>query len=87
MQFENIINTIQLGNSYDLIKQIPDNSIDLVIINPPYEYTTGGKGKNQTGEYKALFDRKNKNRSDLEKFTKNGLTQGQAHVWADKQWI
>ena len=51
MQFENIINTIQLGNSYDLIKQIPDNSIDLVIIDPPYEYTTGGKGKNQTGEY------------------------------------
>ena len=45
MQFENIINTIQLGNSYDLIKQIPDNSIDLVIIDPPYEYTTGGKGK------------------------------------------
>lgn len=85
MQFENIINTIQLGNSYDLIKQIPDNSIDLVIIDPPYEYTTGGKGKNQTGEYKALFDRKNKNRSDLEKFTKNGLTQGQAHVWADKE--
>jgi DNA modification methylase len=37
---------------YEGVKKIPDNSIDLVIIDPPYEYTTGGTGKNQTGEYK-----------------------------------
>lgn len=42
MKFENMINAITLGDSYKLIKDIPDNSIDLVIIDPPYEYTTGG---------------------------------------------
>lgn len=41
--FENMINKIILGDSYKLIKNIPDKSIDLVIIDPPYEYVTGGK--------------------------------------------
>ena len=80
-ELDNIYNE----DCYEAIKKIPDKSIDLVIIDPPYEYTTGGCGKNQTGEYKALFDRKNKNRSDLEKFTQKGLNKGQARVWADKE--
>ena len=32
MKFEEIINTIQLGDCYELIKDIPDKSIDLVYI-------------------------------------------------------
>ncbi len=36
------INKILLGDSYKLIRKIPDNSIDLIITDPPYEYTTGG---------------------------------------------
>jgi DNA modification methylase len=39
-----MINTIQLGNCYELIKNIPDKSIDLVYIDIPYEYENGGKG-------------------------------------------
>ena len=39
MLFESMINTIMLGDSYKLIKDIPDNSIDLVIIDPPYRIT------------------------------------------------
>lgn len=65
-KFEDMINTIQLGDCYELIKNIPDNSIDLVYIDPPYEYTTGGCGKNQTGEYKKLCERKYKSRATLE---------------------
>ena len=30
------INKIHLGDCYELIKQIPDKSVDLVIIDPPY---------------------------------------------------
>ena len=30
------LNKIHLGDSYELIKEIPDNSVDLVIIDPPY---------------------------------------------------
>lgn len=42
MKFEDMINTIQLGDCYELIKNIPDKSIDLVYIDVPYEYESGG---------------------------------------------
>ena len=42
MKFEDMINTIQLGSCYELIKQIPDNSIDLVYIDIPYLFESGG---------------------------------------------
>ena len=58
MKFKNMINTITLGDSYKLIKYIPDNSVDLIIIDPPYKYTTGGgagcfgsKKRNYHNEY------------------------------------
>ena len=44
MKFEVMINTITLGDSYELIKDIPNNSIDLVIIDPPYEFDNSGGG-------------------------------------------
>jgi len=34
--FQDMLNTITLGNSYELIKEIPDNSIDLIVTDPPY---------------------------------------------------
>ena len=39
------LNKIHLGDSYELIKQIPDKSIDLIVTDPPYliENTKGGK--------------------------------------------
>lgn len=43
MNFEDMINTIQLGDCYELIKDIPDNSIDLVYIDIPYLIGQGGK--------------------------------------------
>ena len=38
------LNKITCGDSYELIKEIPDKSIDLIITDPPYEieHTTGG---------------------------------------------
>ena len=42
ISFNEMLNTITLGDSYEIIKNIPDNCIDLIIIDPPYEYTTGG---------------------------------------------
>lgn len=43
--FNELLNKITLGDSYELIKQIPDNSIDLIVTDPPYIYDetiTGG---------------------------------------------
>lgn len=42
MKFEDMINTIQLGDCYELIKNIPDKSIDLVYIDIPYLFADGG---------------------------------------------
>jgi len=36
------LNKIHLGDSYELIKKIPDGIVDLVIIDPPYEIIGGG---------------------------------------------
>ena len=36
MKFEDMINTIQLGDCMDYLKYIPDKSIDLVLTDPPY---------------------------------------------------
>ena len=44
MKFEDMINTIQLGNCFELIKNIPDKSIDLVYIDIPYLFTHGKGG-------------------------------------------
>lgn len=35
---------LQHGDCFELIKNIKDNSIDLVIIDPPYEFNLGGGG-------------------------------------------
>lgn len=35
---------IILGDAYELIKQVPDKSVDLIVTDPPYLYTTAKKG-------------------------------------------
>lgn len=47
MNFEDMINTIQLGDCYELIKNIPDKSIDLVYIDIPYLMAKGGYGSSE----------------------------------------
>jgi DNA modification methylase len=48
-------NNIYLGDCYELIKFVPDKSIDLVITDPPYEFVMGGKGHSELGgrKYKS----------------------------------
>ena len=53
MKFEDMINTIQLGDCYELIKQIPDKSIDLVYTDVPYLYVQGGGGSSDLGKRTA----------------------------------
>ena len=52
-------NNIYLGDCYELIKFVPDKSIDLVIIDPPYEFVMGGKGHSDIGS------RKHKNKGEI----------------------
>lgn len=65
---EEWINTIQLGNCYELIKKIPDKSIDLVYIDIPYEYEEGGHEEKKTELAKSI--KKTHYESKLEQITK-----------------
>ena len=38
-----MINKIHLGDSLKILKQIPDNSVDLIVTDPPYELSVGGR--------------------------------------------
>lgn len=49
MEIEALQSGVYLGDCYELIKKIPDKSIDLIITDPPYEFGTGGVG---TGIFK-----------------------------------
>lgn len=63
------ISVIQ-GNAYDLIKSISDNSIDLIVTDPPYLYDKKGNGKNI--QYNALLVLKKK--KNILRFVKKDLT-------------
>ena len=47
MKFEDMINTIQLGDCYELIKDIPDKSIDCIYVDVPYLYESGSHGESE----------------------------------------
>ena len=46
------LDNIYCEDCYEAIKKIPDKSIDLVIIDPPYEFCIGGKGHSDLGDGK-----------------------------------
>lgn len=61
MKFEEMINNIINCDCYEMIKNIPDNSIDLVVIDPPYELEAHGGSKSQLAkqiqkQHKELYD-------------------------------
>lgn len=71
-------NYIKLGDCYKLLKEIPNNSIDLIVTDPPYEFQQSGGGgtfgsKNRTyhKEYISLYHEEDKN-NDL-KFISKGF--------------
>lgn len=47
-------NKIYLGDAYELIKQIPDKTIDLIYTDPPYEFRVGTGGAQGMFKDRAL---------------------------------
>ena len=50
---ERFLNKITCGNSYKLIKELPDKSVDLIVTDPPYEMVCGGHGKGDLADRKT----------------------------------
>lgn len=47
MKFENMINQVINGNCYEIVKNIPDKSIDCIYVDAPYLYKQGGAGTSE----------------------------------------
>lgn len=58
---EENMNTIVHGDSYELIKKIPDKSIDCIYTDIPYEYVNGGTSESEFGD---RFAKKRKSLKD-----------------------
>lgn len=52
------INTIHLGDAYELIKQVPNKSVDLIVTDPPYlgDYHGGGGVAKHKGKQKRFIE-------------------------------
>ena len=61
------LNEIYYGDAYELIKQIDDKSIDLIITDPPYEFTVN--------DYNAKFFR-NRKINSYKDIKKNNINKG-----------
>ena len=61
------LNDIYYGDAYELIKQIDDKSIDLIITDPPYEFTVN--------DYNAKFFR-NRKINSYKDIKKNNINKG-----------
>lgn len=47
------LDSVVCGDSYKLIKELPDKSVDLIYTDIPYLYQQGGSGKSELGERTA----------------------------------
>lgn len=59
MKFEEMINTIQHGDCYELIKQIPDKSVDCIYVDVPYLYETGSHGSSDLSKRIYKYQKEN----------------------------
>lgn len=72
------LNNIYNENSYAAIKDIPDDSIDLIIVDPPYEFVTGGKAG-------AFGGNKRTYHNEYEKISFNKHVNSKKRVWEGKK--
>ena len=72
------INKIHLGDSYTLIKEIPDKSVDLVIIDPPYGIDqangTNGFGQSNNKRYDGNWDTTSPSKEFFDEILRVGKT-------------
>lgn len=66
-------NQIYLGDSYELIKQVEDKSVDLIVVDPPYQI--GGKPKTEEQLKNSNIITKSINKLNNE-LMDNNITQG-----------
>lgn len=93
MKLEEMINTIQLGDCYELIKNIPENSIDCIYTDIPYLIQDGGVSESSLSKrmYKLRFSdleniRHGINYTIIDEF-KRVLKKINLFIWCNKEQI
>lgn len=86
------LDSIVLGNSYELIKQIPDKSIDLIVTDPPYKLNTEGSKDNNISKSFANCNEQLKDISNginieiLDEFLRI-MKKPNIYIWCNKAQI
>lgn len=89
------INQIILGNAYELIKQVPDKSVDLIVTDPPYDFGTGGFGTASDGKWYSRQYGKDVSHENLrcgidlsilDEFVRV-MKKGNIYIWCNKEQI
>jgi DNA modification methylase len=89
---EKYLNKITLGDSYELIKELPDKSIDCVYTDIPYLYVNGGVGHSEMCERTARKKQELKDISNgidysiLDEF-KRVLKKVNIFIWCSKMQL
>lgn len=86
-----------LGDAYELIKEVPDGSIDLIVTDPPYEFVTGGcntgifKGRgNMASSYREIRDNNLDKGMDMMRMLpelERVMRKPNIYVWCNKEQI
>lgn len=89
---QTFINKCTLGNCYELIKQVPDKSIDLIITDPPYKLETEGSKENSISKSFANCNREISDLADgielaiLDEFMRV-MKKPNIYIWCNKKQI
>lgn len=92
MKFEDMINKIINCDCYEMIKNIPDKSVDLIVTDPPYEIDTIGSTKNKISQNFSNCNTQLKNICDgineeiLDEFMRI-MKKPNIYIWCNKKQI
>lgn len=94
MKFEDMINNVILGDCYEVIKSIPDKSIDCIYVDVPYLFQKGGSGNSRIANQvkkmkKELEDNEIYNGFDYNIFNdfKRVMKNVNCFIWCSKEQI
>lgn len=86
------LNTITCGDSYKLIKELPDKSVDLIVTDPPYLLETEGSKENNISKTFANCNSELKNIDEginleiLDEFMRV-MKKPNIYIWCNKKQI
>lgn len=89
---EKYLNKITCGDSYKLIKELPDNSVDLIVTDPPYLLETEGSKENNISKTFANCNSELKNIDEginleiLDEFMRV-MKKPNIYIWCNKKQI